>query len=65
MHPVLNDGDEILVDQSRRALADGIHVVRVGTMFWSRGSTWGAPEGAPEKRNPAYDPIDLSPEEVA
>jgi hypothetical protein len=50
MHPVLNDGDEILVDQSRRALADGIHVVRVGTMFWSRGSTWGAPEGAPEKR---------------
>jgi hypothetical protein len=29
MHPILNDGDEILVDQSPRPLREGIHVVRV------------------------------------
>jgi hypothetical protein len=29
MHPILNDGDEILVDRSPRPLREGIHVVRV------------------------------------
>lgn len=30
MEPLLNDGDEILVDTAQRALRDGIHVVRIG-----------------------------------
>lgn len=30
MEPLLNDGDEILVDTAQRTLRDGIHVVRVG-----------------------------------
>jgi hypothetical protein len=29
MHPILNDGDELLVDRSPRPLREGIHVVRV------------------------------------
>lgn len=66
MHPVLNDGDEILVDQSRRALADGIHVVRVGDHVLVKRIDMGRPGKVRLKsENPAYDPIDLSPEEVA
>lgn len=65
MHPVLNDGDEILVDQSRRALQDGIHVVRVGDHLLVKRIDMGHPGVVRLKSaNPAYDPIDLAPEEV-
>ena len=66
MHPVLNDGDEILVDQSRRSLRDGIHVVRVGDHLLVKRIDMGHPGRVRLKsENPAYDPIDLAPEEVA
>jgi hypothetical protein len=32
---------------------------------WSSASTWAARPRAPQSENPAYDPIDLDPEEVA
>jgi phage repressor protein C with HTH and peptisase S24 domain len=66
MYPILNDGDEILVDQSRRALRDGIHVVRVGDHLLVKRIDMGRPGMVRLKsENPAYDPIDLAPEEVA
>ncbi|WDF71251.1 S24 family peptidase [Novosphingobium sp. KACC 22771] len=66
MHPVLNDGDEILVDRSRRALRDGIHVVRVGDHLMVKRIDMGHPGRVRLKsENPAYDPMDLAPEEVA
>lgn len=66
MHPVLNDGDEILVDRSRRALRDGIHVVRVGDHVLVKRIDMGHPGRVRLKsENPAYDPIDLEPEDVA
>lgn len=66
MHPVLNDGDEILVDRSRRALRDGIHVVRVGDHLMVKRIDMGHPGRVWLKsENPAYDPMDLAPEEVA
>lgn len=66
MHPVLNDGDEILVDSSRRALRDGIHVVRVGDHVLVKRIDMGHPGRVRLKSdNPAYDPIDLAPEDVA
>lgn len=65
MHPVLNDGDEILVDRSRRALRDGIHVVRVGDHLLVKRIDMGHPGRVRLKsENPAYDPIDLAPDEV-
>lgn len=66
MHPTLNDGDEILVDQSRQIPRDGIHVVRVGDSLLVKRLDTGMPGRLRLKSdNPAYDPIDLSPEDVA
>lgn len=66
MHPVLNDGDEILVDRSRRALRDGIHVVRVSDHLMVKRIDMGHPGRVRLKsENPAYDPMDLAPEDVA
>jgi len=66
MHPTLNDGDEILVDQSRQALRDGIHVVRVGDSLLVKRVDMGHPGRVRLKSdNAIYDPLDLSPDEVA
>ncbi len=65
MHPTLNDGDEILVDQSRQALRDGIHVVRVGDSLLVKRLDTALPGRVRLKSdNTAYDPIDLAPEDV-
>ncbi len=66
MHPTLNDGDEILVDQSHQALRDGIHVVRVGDSLLVKRLDTALPGRVRLKSdNTAYDPIDLAPEDVA
>jgi phage repressor protein C with HTH and peptisase S24 domain len=66
MHPTLNDGDEILVDQSRQTPRDGIHVVRVGDSLLVKRLDMGLPGRVRLKSdNSQYDPIDLSPDEVA
>lgn len=65
MWPVLNDGDEILVDRSRRALRDGIHVLRVGDHLLVKRVDMGHPGCVRLKSdNSAYDPLDLAPEDV-
>lgn len=66
MWPLLNDGDEILVDHTRTTPRDGIHVVRVGDHLLVKRIDMGRPGRVRLKsENPAYDPIDLDPEEVA
>jgi hypothetical protein len=65
MWPLLNDGDEILVDHTRTTPRDGIHVVRVGDHLLVKRIDMGRRPRAPQSENPAYDPIDLDPEEVA
>jgi len=66
MVPTLNDGDEILVDQSRQIPRDGIHVVRVGDVLLVKRIDMGRP-GRVRLRsdNAIYEPIDLAPDEVA
>lgn len=66
MQPTLNDGDEILVDQSRQTPRDGIHVVRVGDTLLVKRIDMGRP-GRIRLRsdNAIYDPLDLAPDEVA
>jgi len=66
MFPTLNDGDEILVDQSRQSLRDGIHVVRVGDSLLVKRIDMGTLGRVRLKSdNAIYDPIDLAPDEVA
>lgn len=66
MQPTLNDGDEILVDQSRQTLRDGIHVVRVGDSLLVKRIDMGQPGRVRlQSDNKIYDPIELDPQEVA
>jgi phage repressor protein C with HTH and peptisase S24 domain len=66
MQPTLNDGDEILVDQSRQTPRDGIHVVRVGDVLLVKRIDMGRPGLIRLKSdNAIYDPIDLAPDDVA
>lgn len=64
MEPTLRDGDEILVDFSRRDLRDGVHVVRLDDTLLVKRIDAGRPNRiALISDNPAYRPIELSPEE--
>lgn len=66
MEPLLNDGDEILVDCTRRPFRDGIHVVRLGeTLMVKRVANAGAGRVALLSQNLAYPPVEVPAEEVA
>jgi phage repressor protein C with HTH and peptisase S24 domain len=66
MEPLLNDGDEILVDRSPRAFRDGIHVVRLGdTLMVKRVASAGPGRVALLSQNLAYPPVEVAAEEVA
>lgn len=65
MEPVLNDGDEILVDCSPRPFRDGIHVVRLGdTLLVKRVAQAGAGRLALLSQNLAYPPIEVTAADV-
>ncbi|MCZ8325087.1 MAG: LexA family transcriptional regulator [Sphingomonadaceae bacterium] len=65
MEPTLRDGDEILVDRSRRPLRDGIHVVRSGdALLVKRLDTAQPGQIVLVSDNPAYRPIELPRGEV-
>jgi phage repressor protein C with HTH and peptisase S24 domain len=66
MEPLLNDGDEILVDRSPRPFRDGIHVVRLGdTLMVKRVANAGAGRVALLSQNFAYPPVEVAADEVA
>lgn len=66
MEPLLNDGDEILVDRSPRPFRDGIHVVRLGdTLMVKRVASVGPGRVALLSQNFAYPPVEVAAEEVA
>lgn len=66
MEPLLNDGDEILVDCSPRPFRDGIHVVRLGeTLMVKRVASAGAGRMALLSQNLAYPPVEVAADEVA
>jgi len=66
MEPLLNDGDEILVDCTPRPLRDGIHVVRLGdTLMVKRVASAGPGRIALLSQNLAYPPVEVAAEEVA
>jgi len=65
MEPLLNDGDEILIDRAPRAFRDGIHVVRVGdTLMVKRVASAGPGRVALLSQNLAYPPVEVAAEEV-
>lgn len=65
MEPVLHDGDEILVDLTRRPLRDGIHVVRLGDVLHvKRVQATGPGRLALISANRAYSPIEVALDEV-
>lgn len=65
MEPTLRDGDEILVDRSRRSLSDGIHVVRTGDALLVKRLDAGRPGMVGLiSDNRAYSPIELPAGEV-
>lgn len=66
MEPLLNNGDEILVDCSPRPFRDGIHVVRLGeTLMVKRVASAGPGRVALLSQNMAYPPVEVAAEEVA
>lgn len=66
MEPLLNDGDEILVDCTPRPFRDGIHVVRLGdSLLVKRVAQAGAGRLALLSQNLAYPPVEVASDEVA
>jgi phage repressor protein C with HTH and peptisase S24 domain len=66
MEPLLNNGDEILVDCSPRPFRDGIHVVRLGdTLMVKRVASAGTGRVALLSQNLAYPPVEVAADEVA
>ncbi|MEO0870693.1 MAG: S24 family peptidase, partial [Pseudomonadota bacterium] len=65
MEPLLNNGDEILIDRSPRAFRDGVHVVRLGdTLMVKRVASAGAGRFSLLSQNLAYPPVSVEAEEV-
>lgn len=65
MEPTLRDGDEILVDRTRRPLRDGIHVVRLDDALLVKRLDCARPGRIGLiSDNPAYRAIEIAPEEV-
>ena len=65
MFPTLRDGDEILVDRSRRDVRDGIHVIRLDDTLLVKRLERG-PQGRVliKSDNPAYAATERAAEEV-
>ncbi|MEO0590146.1 MAG: LexA family transcriptional regulator [Pseudomonadota bacterium] len=65
MEPLLNNGDEILIDRSARAFRDGVHVVRLGdTLMVKRVASAGAGRFSLLSQNLAYPPVSVEAEEL-
>ncbi|MEL6877548.1 MAG: LexA family transcriptional regulator [Pseudomonadota bacterium] len=65
MEPLLNDGDEILVDRAPRPFRDGVHVVRLGdTLMVKRVASTGGGRLALLSQNLAYPPIEVAADEL-
>ena len=65
MEPLLNDGDEILIDTSQRPFRDGVHVVRLGdTLMVKRVAQAGAGRFSLLSQNLAYPPVDVAADEM-
>jgi phage repressor protein C with HTH and peptisase S24 domain len=65
MEPILQDGDEILIDRTPRPFRDGIHVVRFDdTLMVKRVAQAGAGRFTLLSQNLAYPPIDASAQDV-
>lgn len=65
MEPLLNDGDEILVDRAPRPFRDGIHVVRLGdTIMVKRVASAAGGRLALLSQNFAYPPVEVAADEV-
>ncbi|MEM7666240.1 MAG: S24 family peptidase [Pseudomonadota bacterium] len=65
MEPLLNDGDQILVDRSPRPFRDGVHVVRLGdTLMVKRVASAGAGRFSLLSQNLAYPPVSVEAGDV-
>jgi transcriptional regulator with XRE-family HTH domain len=65
MEPLLNNGDEILIDTAPRPFRDGVHVVRLGdTLMVKRVAQAGAGRFSLLSQNLAYPPVDVAAEEM-
>jgi len=65
MEPLLNDGDEILVDRAPCAFRDGVHVVRLGeTLMVKRVASAGGGRFALLSQNLSYPPVSVEPGDV-
>ncbi|MEM7689682.1 MAG: S24 family peptidase [Pseudomonadota bacterium] len=65
MEPLLNNGDEILIDRSPRPFRDGVHVVRLGdTLMVKRVASAGAGRFALLSQNLAYPPVMVEVDEI-
>lgn len=65
MEPLLNDGDEILVDRAPRPFRDGVHVVRLGdTLMVKRVASAGAGRFSLLSQNLAYPPVQAEADEL-
>ncbi|WP_301751601.1 S24 family peptidase [uncultured Erythrobacter sp.] len=65
MEPLLNDGDEILIDCSPLPFRDGIHVVRLGeTLMVKRVASAGPGRVVLLSQNFAYPPVEVAADEV-
>lgn len=65
MEPLLNNGDEILIDRAPRAFRDGVHVVRLGdTLMVKRVARAGAGRFSLLSQNLAYPPVDVAANEM-
>lgn len=64
MEPLLNDGDQILVDRSERPFRDGIHVVRMSdTLMVKRVARGQAGRLSLLSQNRAYPPLEVAAED--
>lgn len=65
MEPLLNDGDEILVDRAQRSFHEGVHVARVGDVLMVKQLAL-AGQGRVSLRsvNPAYPPFEVPLDEL-
>ncbi|MEO0644151.1 MAG: S24 family peptidase [Pseudomonadota bacterium] len=65
MEPLLNNGDEILVNRSPRPFRDGVHVVRLGdTLMVKRVASAGAGRFSLLSQNLAYPPVSVEAGEL-
>jgi phage repressor protein C with HTH and peptisase S24 domain len=65
MFPLLNDGDEILVDLAQRSLRDGVHVVRLGdALLVKRVARAGQGRATLISENQVYPPVEVALDEL-